>query len=88
MFEAFFILRSERGIIKNEHTSACNVLVILVGFLRNLNSIYRFSKNTEKTFMKIRPVVAKLLLMERRTGRRTDRYDHANSCVSKFCERA
>jgi len=38
--------------------------------------------------MKIRAVVAKLFLMESRTGRRTDRYDKANSWVSKFCERA
>lgn len=34
--------------------------------------------------MKFLPVVAKLLIMERRTDRRTDRYDKANSCVSKF----
>jgi len=38
--------------------------------------------------MKIRPVVAKLFLTEGRTYRRTDRYDKASSCVSKFCERA
>jgi len=45
----------------------------------------RFSKNTKiSNVMKIRPVRAELF----RAGGRTDRHEEANSCFSKFCERA
>ena len=45
--------------IKNVYWHACQVPVILVGVLRNLNFIDKFSKNSRvANFMKIRPVGA------------------------------
>ena len=47
-----------------------------------------FSKNTQVlNFMKIRPVRAELLHVDRREDGRTDRHDEAYSRVSQFCER-
>jgi len=84
--EAFLILRrKERDMTKHVYWSSCKVPVILVQFHWNLNILYRFSKNPQKSkFMKIRLVGAELLYADGRT----DRHDEANSRFSQFCNRA
>jgi fucose 4-O-acetylase-like acetyltransferase len=89
-FETFLILRRiQRGIMINVHRSSCKVPVIVVGLYSNLNNLERFSKNSQTSnFMKIHPVGVDLFPAERRTDRRTDRHDEANSRFSQFCQRA
>ena len=68
---AFLILkRKARDMTKHVHWSSCEVPVILVRFQWNLNILWRFSKNPQKSkFMKIRPVGAELFHADGRTWR-------------------
>jgi hypothetical protein len=63
--------------------ASCKVPVILVGFLRNLNSLDRFSKKDQlSNSIKIRPVGAELF----HADRQTDKDDEGSSRFSQFCE--
>ena len=70
----------------NLHKSSFKVglIVILVGLLRNLNFLSRFSKNTQTThFMKTLSVGADLF----HADEQADRQEEANNRLSQFCER-
>jgi hypothetical protein len=73
--ETFFILRRrERDLIKNVHWSSCEVPFILFRAQRNLNFLYRFSKDRQiLNLVKIRAVGAELFHADIRTDGRTDR---------------
>ena len=88
--ELFLIIRRvQRDIIINIHRSLSKVPVILVRIYKNLNSLERFSKNTQiSNLMKVRPVGAELFHAEKQADRQTDRHDEADSHFSKFWERA
>ena len=76
LFEIFLIVRRLDGnVITNVHTCSCKVLVILVTFLWNLNSLDMFSQNIEiLNFVTIRLVEVELFhANERRTDGRTNR---------------
>jgi len=77
--------RNERDIIINVHRSACKVPIIVVRFYSNLNSLNRFTNNSEiSNIIKIRPVRAESM----RTDGRTDRHDEAKSRFSPFFKSA
>jgi hypothetical protein len=82
--ESFLVIRrTERDMMKSVYCSLCEVPVIIVRFLLNLNFLYRFSKYTQIwNLMKIRPVGAQLF----HAYRRTDRHDESNSLFSQFFE--
>ena len=82
----FLIIRGTEGdMIKNVYWSSCEVPLILVGFLMNVNFLERFSKSTQiSNFMNISPVRAKRFDPDGHT----DRHGEANSRISQFCERA
>jgi hypothetical protein len=71
-FQTFPIVRrTERDII-NVYRSSCKVPFILARFYCNLNFLYRFSKITKiSNFMKISPVGAELLHVDRQMDRQT-----------------
>ena len=79
--ETFLTLRKTEGnSIIHVHRSSCKVPVMLVRFNRNLNFLYRFSKNSQiPNFMKILPVEPSCSM--RKDGR-TDTHDEANSRFS------
>ena len=58
-----------RDIIRNVRRSSCQVPVILVGFQKVLNFLYRYSRNPQiSNFIKIRQVEAELFLVDGMTG--------------------
>jgi hypothetical protein len=83
--ETFLVLRRiRRDIIINVHSSSSKVPAFLVGFLLNLDFLYRYSKNSQMSnLMKIRPVGAEFL----QADRETDGHE-AKSRLSRFCESA
>jgi len=75
--ETFLLLTVQGNIIVNVHWSSCKI------FQTNLNSVHKFSKNTQiPNVLKICVMGAELIHAER------DRHHEANSYFSQFCERA
>jgi hypothetical protein len=85
--EAFLILRRiQHDIVINVTASSCKVPLLLSDFNETSVLSTDFRKNTQiPNFVKIRPIRAELFHAYLRTDGQTN---EANSCFSKFCERA